>query len=105
MNKCLILKREQAICSSTPDSGDSMSEPFFPTDILGGVRNDKGDKLEIETKADCIILRILQANDKDWKIAEFEIKYPARELVAKTINDELVKCVKHVSSVRARSTK
>ena len=82
-----------------------MSEPFFPTDILGGVRNDKGDKLEIETKADCIILRILQANDKDCNNPEFEIKFHARELVARTINDELVKCVKHVSSVRVRSTK
>lgn len=80
-----------------------MTEPFFPTDILGGVRNDKGDKLEIETKADCILLRIIQAEGKTT--AEFEIKYPARELMAKTINDELVKCVKHVSSVRARSTK
>ena len=79
-----------------------MSEPFFPTDILGGVRNDKGDKLEIETKADCIFLRITQG---EGKTAEFEIKYPARELMAKTINDELVKCVKHVSSVRAISTK
>lgn len=102
MNKCVILNKDQVIRYFNPDSGASMTEPFFPTDILGGVRNDKGDKLEIETKADCIFLRIVQG---EGKTAEFEIKYPARELMAKTINDEIVKCVKHVSSVRARTTK
>ena len=79
-----------------------MSEPFFPTDILGGVRNDTGDKLEIETKTDSIVLTIIQ---KDGKSASFEIKYPARELMSTTISSEITKCVKHVSSVRARSTK
>lgn len=78
-----------------------MSEPFIATDIIGGIRNDKGDKLEIETKGDAIIIRIVTGD----KTAEFPIQYAAREIFQKTLGEEVKKCVSHVSGLRAIASK
>lgn len=75
-------------------SETNVTPAAFPVGVFGGIRNEHGDYLSVETYGNSVIIKIHQGDNK----AAFIISHDNLIRAVDDINDELKKCCDRVRS-------